>query len=281
MSTIRAREAVFLQRAVEAWQQEPAIEILGNLDAERLSIVSFMVRTTGGRHLHHNFVVSRAQRPLRHPGPGWLLLRRPLRARPARHRPRALARVRERDRAGLRGSNPAGCGSTSTTSSPTPSPTTSSRPWPVARDGWRLLGDYAFDAASGLWRHHDGPVEPPLRLRQVGVAVAGLRYPRQHDRAGEEALSEHLEQGRHILAAAAPAPPRCHRQRGLRPPAVVRPARDERAERDPPFGSTPGGAVRLRNGPRGRPGHPRPALPLPAQPHLGSLRSSSSAVRAG
>ena len=76
----------------------------------------------------------------------------------------------------------------------------------VARDGWRLLGDYDFDAASGLWRHHDGPVEPPLRLRQVTVDGGGLRYPKQHDRAGEEVLSEHLEQGRRILAAAAPAP---------------------------------------------------------------------------
>ena len=37
---------------------EPAIEILGNLDAERLSIVSFVVRAPSGRYLHHNFVVA-------------------------------------------------------------------------------------------------------------------------------------------------------------------------------------------------------------------------------
>ena len=37
----------------------------------------------------------------------------------------------------------------------------------VARDGWRLLPDYRFDAESGLWRHRGGPVEPPLRLSQV------------------------------------------------------------------------------------------------------------------
>ena len=42
-----------------AWQAEPAIEILGNLDAERLSIVSFVVRAARrGRYLHHNFVVA-------------------------------------------------------------------------------------------------------------------------------------------------------------------------------------------------------------------------------
>ena len=43
VEVIRAREEHFLRRAVQAWQQDPAIEILGNLDAERLSIVSFVV----------------------------------------------------------------------------------------------------------------------------------------------------------------------------------------------------------------------------------------------
>ncbi|MDQ1617008.1 MAG: hypothetical protein QOJ60_2947, partial [Actinomycetota bacterium] len=56
--TIRAREEELLRRAVDAWRQVPGIEILGNLDAERLSIVSFVVRRPGGRYLHHNFVVA-------------------------------------------------------------------------------------------------------------------------------------------------------------------------------------------------------------------------------
>ncbi len=37
---------------------EPAIELLGNLDAERLSIVSFVLRSPSGRYLHHNYVVA-------------------------------------------------------------------------------------------------------------------------------------------------------------------------------------------------------------------------------
>jgi hypothetical protein len=55
---IRAREASFLRRAVAAWQQEPTIEILGNVEAERLSIISFVVSAPSGRYLHHNFVVA-------------------------------------------------------------------------------------------------------------------------------------------------------------------------------------------------------------------------------
>jgi len=44
VEVIRGREEHFLRRAITAWQGESAIEILGNPDAERLSIVSFVVR---------------------------------------------------------------------------------------------------------------------------------------------------------------------------------------------------------------------------------------------
>ncbi|HMC72068.1 MAG TPA: aminotransferase class V-fold PLP-dependent enzyme, partial [Mycobacteriales bacterium] len=55
---IRAAEEALLRRAVDAWSAEPSVEILGNVDAERLSIVSFVVRRPAGRYLHHNFVVA-------------------------------------------------------------------------------------------------------------------------------------------------------------------------------------------------------------------------------
>ena len=55
--TIQALERSFIRRAVASWGANPNIELLGNLEAERLSIVSFVVRH-GGRYLHHNFVVA-------------------------------------------------------------------------------------------------------------------------------------------------------------------------------------------------------------------------------
>ena len=62
----------------------------------------------------------------------------------------------------------------------------------VARDGWKLLRDYRFDPATGLWRHRNGPVEPPLRLAEVGYAADGtMTYPRHQDRADESVLAEH------------------------------------------------------------------------------------------
>ena len=76
----------------------------------------------------------------------------------------------------------------------------------VAKDGWRLLGDYRFEPATGLWRHRRGPAEPPLRLRQVTYDGQGrMQYPRHHDRAPESELQVYLAQARALLAAATPA----------------------------------------------------------------------------
>ncbi|MEU4564254.1 aminotransferase class V-fold PLP-dependent enzyme [Actinoplanes sp. NPDC023936] len=54
---IEARERALWQRARERWADERNIEILGDLDADRLSIVSFQIRA-GERHLHHNYVAA-------------------------------------------------------------------------------------------------------------------------------------------------------------------------------------------------------------------------------
>jgi hypothetical protein len=71
----------------------------------------------------------------------------------------------------------------------------------VAREGWRLLSNYRFDPANGLWRHHRGPVEPPLRLSQVGYDADGkLRYPRHDHTAPESALDDYLAEARDLLS---------------------------------------------------------------------------------
>ncbi|HKZ25177.1 MAG TPA: aminotransferase class V-fold PLP-dependent enzyme, partial [Acidimicrobiia bacterium] len=54
---IRKREDEFIRRAIAFWSTTPNISILGNPAAERLSIVSFVVRH-GAQYLHHNFVVA-------------------------------------------------------------------------------------------------------------------------------------------------------------------------------------------------------------------------------
>ena len=165
--TIQELERSFIRRAVASWGANPNIELLGNLEAERLSIVSFVVRD-GSSYLHHNFVVALLNDLFGIQSRGGCSC-----AGPYGHRLLGIDIERshqfEREIArGCEGIKPG---------------------WVrvnfnyfiseavfeylldavhlVADQGRRLLGDYRFDPASGLWRHRQGPVEPPLRLREL------------------------------------------------------------------------------------------------------------------
>jgi hypothetical protein len=72
----------------------------------------------------------------------------------------------------------------------------------VARDGWRLLGDYRFETASGLWTHRQGVVEPPLRLGAITYDAQGMHAPSSRLAADESLLAQHLTDGAKILAEA-------------------------------------------------------------------------------
>ncbi|HTZ43054.1 MAG TPA: aminotransferase class V-fold PLP-dependent enzyme [Jatrophihabitans sp.] len=207
IDVIRAHEEHYLRQAVQAWQDEPALEILGNLDAERLSIVSFVVRNPAtGRYLHHNYVVALLNDLFGIQSRGGCSC-----AGPYGHRLLGidLDRSHEFEReitGGCEGIKPG---------------------WVrinfnyfisepvfrylveavrlVARDGWRLLGDYVFEPATGLWRHRRGTVEPPLRLHLLRYDEDGLlRYPKHQQHAPESELGRYLTEGAALLAAAVP-----------------------------------------------------------------------------
>jgi selenocysteine lyase/cysteine desulfurase len=206
IDVIRAREEDYLRRAVQAWGEDESIEILGNLDAERLSIVSFVVRAPSGRHLHHNYVVTLLNDLFGIQSRGGCSC-----AGPYGHRLLGidldLSHEYEHEIAsGCEGIKPG---------------------WVrvnfnyfiseaafeyvveavrlVARHGWRLLGDYRFDVARGLWHHRDGLVEPPLRLAQVTYSPEGdMVYPRHGDSAPESALADYLKLGEEIMLATTP-----------------------------------------------------------------------------
>ncbi len=59
VDAIARREHDFVSRAIDSWDADQRIMVLGNRNAERLSIVSFVIRHgDDGRFLHHNFVVA-------------------------------------------------------------------------------------------------------------------------------------------------------------------------------------------------------------------------------
>ena len=175
VEVIRAREEHFLRRAITAWRGEPTIEILGNPDAERLSIVSFVVRAPSGRYLHHNYVVALLNDLFGIQSRGGCSC-----AGPYGHRLLGidLDRSHEFDREiahGCEGIKPGWVRINFNYFISEPVFTyLVDAVRLVARDGWRLLQDYRFDPATGLWRHHLGPAEPPLRLRQISYDESGI-----------------------------------------------------------------------------------------------------------
>ncbi len=201
VDVIRAHEHDLIRRAVAAWHAHPDIDILGNLNAERLSIVSFTVRRPGGRYLHHNLVVAILNDLFGIQSRGGCSC-----AGPYGHRllgiDLELSHQFEREiTGGCEGIKPG---------------------WVrvnfnyfiseavfryvveavalVADHGWRLLPDYRFNVVSGLWQHRNGPVEPPLRLAQVHYDTDGeLTYPHHQDRLPESALAEHLSAAHDLL----------------------------------------------------------------------------------
>jgi selenocysteine lyase/cysteine desulfurase len=204
IDVIREHEAHYLRRAITAWQDEPGIEILGNLEAERLSIVSFVVRTPGGRYLHHNFVVALLNDLFGIQARGGCSC-----AGPYGHRLLGIDIERshefEREIAhGCEGIKPGWVRVNFNyfISEPVFSYVVEAVRM-VARDGWRLLTDYHFEPTSGLWRHVRGPVEPPLRLTQVGYDTDGaMQYPRLRSQAPESELKRYLDEAATVFAGA-------------------------------------------------------------------------------
>jgi selenocysteine lyase/cysteine desulfurase len=204
--TIRQREEAFIARAIERWSAVPSIEILGNPVLPRLSIVSFVVRHDG-RYLHHNFVVAllndlfgiQARGGCSCAGPyGHRLLGIDIETSHEFEREISL---------GCEGIKPG---------------------WVrvnfnyfiseavfefildavelVAREGWRLLPQYRFEPATGMWRHHAGLAEPPLSLDDIRYVDGRMTYRAHRHREPEERLPDYLEAARHLLAEPPPAP---------------------------------------------------------------------------
>ena len=196
---IQAREERFWQRALRRWEGNPAIEILGDRHSRRLSIVSIRIRAGGGLFLHHNYVVAVLNDLFGIQARGGCSC-----AGPYGHRLLAIDAAHSRAfeeeiGQGCEGIKPG---------------------WVrinfnyfisdavcdylidavdlLARHGHRLLPDYRFDPATGLWRHRDGPAEPPLHLSDLRFDDPDAPLARRV-RAGEDALPGYLEQARTLL----------------------------------------------------------------------------------
>jgi selenocysteine lyase/cysteine desulfurase len=203
VEAIREREEAFIHRAIQRWEANPAIEILGSHSLPRLSIVSFVVRHAG-RYLHHNLVVAILNDLFGIQSRGGCSC-----AGPYGHRLLGLdietSREFERETAlGCEGIKPG---------------------WIrvnfnyfisdavfeyvldavdlVASEGWRLAPIYRFEPASGLWQHKGGTAEAPLSLHDIGYGDGSMRYTAHRHRAPESKLRDYLAEARRTFDTAA------------------------------------------------------------------------------
>jgi selenocysteine lyase/cysteine desulfurase len=204
-SVIKAHESDYVRRAIAAWSAVPQIEILGNLDADRLSILSFVIRRPGGRYLHHNAVVALLNDLFGVQARGGCSC-----AGPYGHRLLGIdiERSHEYERAitaGCEGIKPG---------------------WVrvnfnyfidesvfefvvravtfVAQHGHAFLDDYAFDPDTGLWRHRAETDDVPLRLSHLGYDSDGrLTQPPLPDRAGDTVFDHYLAEAQRLLLSKA------------------------------------------------------------------------------
>jgi selenocysteine lyase/cysteine desulfurase len=216
-ATIRRREESFLRRAIASWRDDPNIDILGNPDAERLSIVSFMIRRPP-RYLHYNFVVALLNDLFGIQARGGCSC-----AGPYGHRLLGidLATSHEFEREIVRGCEGIKPGWVRVNFNYFLSETVFDfivrAVHVVAADGWRLLPDYHFNPATGLWRHRDARLESTTSLYDLSYRTGKLEFRSRMVTEPEWALEGYLGAARSILDA---APARFRHEAPLDPPPL-------------------------------------------------------------
>lgn len=201
---IRELEEGFIKRAITSWSDNPAIEILGNPEADRLSIVSFVVRR-GGQYLHHNFLVAMLNDLFGIQSRGGCSC-----AGPYGH---ALLGIDDEHSAEISHEVGLGCEGI--------------KPgWVrvnfnyfisdavfefiteavnlVATHGWKLLPWYRFDAGTAEWIHVDGRGDAPFSLFDISYSDGSLQYAANPAHAPDTELARYLEEARTLFASIDP-----------------------------------------------------------------------------
>ena len=203
-AAIQERESQLTRAAIGRLSQHPRIEILGNPDAHRLSIVSFVIKAPDGHHhLHHNYVVALLNDLFGIQARGGCSC-----AGPYGHR---LLGIDDETSHRYEHEIAMGCAIV--------------KPgWVrvnfnyfitddeldfiveaitiIAEDGWRLLSQYEFETTSGEWKHRDGTPTPPMSLDDLTFGHRGAEFEDRRLTESPERLPEYLAEARHILATA-------------------------------------------------------------------------------
>ena len=194
------RESAFIKRAIESWRTNSKIHILGNSDAERLSIISFVVESSVGT-LHHNLVVAALNDLFGIQSRGGCSC-----AGPYGHRllgiETALSKeYRDQIERGCEGIKPG---------------------WVrlnfnyfideesfsyivdtvhfVANHGEELLQFYNFEPTTGLWHHRDLKASPRMSLNDISYESGVLAWPTTRQPVFDGRLNDFLVEAETLLA---------------------------------------------------------------------------------
>jgi selenocysteine lyase/cysteine desulfurase len=199
VNNIEEKERDFVERAITSWEKNPNLQILGNRDSWRLSIVSFVVRHGDG-YLHHNYVAALLNDLLGIQARAGCSC-----AGPYGHRLLGidLETSREFEREIVRGCEGVKPGWVRVNFNYF----LSERVFDfivqavhlVAEAGWRLLPDYRFEPDTGTWHHRKGHPEPNMNLGALSYESGRLEYSSSSSREPERVLESYVADARAIL----------------------------------------------------------------------------------
>ncbi len=201
---IEELEQRLVRRAIDVWSAHPRIEILGNLRAKRLSIVSFVIRHED-RYLHHNAVVALLNDLFGIQARGGCSCAGPYGHRLLHIDEEHSRRYRDAVTSGCEGIKPGWvrvnfnyfCSGIETEF-------ILDAVTFIADHGWKFLPLYEFFPETGLWRHRAERPERLPGLDAVRFTGGRLEYRGHHVTAPESDLERYLAEARRLAEAAGP-----------------------------------------------------------------------------
>jgi len=200
-AVIEATESDFVRRAIARWEQHPNINVLGSHRADRLSIVSFVIRH-GEQFLHHNYVVALLNDVFGIQSRGGCSC-----AGPYGHRLLGidLERSHEFQREINRGCEGIKPGWVRVNFNYFIDDDTFNyivdAVTMIASHGAALLGEYDFEPDSGLWHHRRGTRGPSMSLDEITYDTGEMQFENRRRREPVD-LARHLEAAHELLHAA-------------------------------------------------------------------------------
>ena len=197
---IESLESALIGRAIMRWAAHPNLRILGNHDARRLSIVSFLVLVPpengevsgAGQSLHHNFVVALLNDLFGIQARGGCSCAGPYGHRLLGINGETSHRYECAIMAGHEGLKPGWVRVNFNyfISEATFEFIVAAVLW-VAERGWELLPAYDFDLTTGQWRHRWAQVSAPLSLDDLSYRSGRLAWASRQARETEDALTSY------------------------------------------------------------------------------------------